>query len=137
MVRVKRGKAGNSITKTFLTWLEESGTGEEETLLVLKESQRALMQAISSTVGEAKSLTYRFEEGWLVRLFPEGEDQFSLQFLDEDGGQSDSTVTKLYELYFPDLSETESEVQYHGRLLEGLDHFVDGLATGELVELSK
>lgn len=136
MVRADRGKISRtSTTKSFLKWLELDLNSEEETVHVLQESQKALLNGLRQAIGEAQSLTYEIERGAFVRLYPEGEESFTLEFTTENPAQHD--VTRLYDVYFPFPVSDESPVSYHGRLLEGLDAFVDDLALSPLVAVDR
>ena len=118
-----------------MSWLELSGTPEEESLNVLKESQKVLLAGLRQAIGEAKSLTYQIDKGALVKLYPEGDDSFTLEFASKVPGEHD--VTRLYDAYFPFPEESETPLGYHGRLLEAIDTFVDDIAIAPLVEMDK
>lgn len=135
MVRLKRKRKKESITSTFLRWMERTGTEEEEQVKVVRASQRVLLDALVGVVGEAKSLTYQFEHGTLVRLISGENDGITVEWnVGTEGVQAEAqNSTELYEVCFPTQKNAESEFQYQVRVLEGLDRFVDSIAVATLV----
>lgn len=147
MVKLNRESAHNqsghdSVTRFFVRWMESSNIEIEEQYRVVSESQRALLDALASVIGDAKSLTYQIEHGALVKLSSQVAEGVAIEWEDacsEEQSPQDvrsytsAPSTELYEVCFPTQLSSESELQYQVRVLEGLDRFVDSLAFATLV----
>ena len=94
-----------------------------------------LLDSIRHLLGNAQSITYRFCDGAKVKILSESSEAFSLELSVPDPSEGISE-TQLFEVFFPFPEGEENSFGYQGRLLAGIESFVDELATGELVEIA-